>query len=413
MNNLFELALGIKEPWFIKGINFQAERKRLDITIDFKEGSTFFYKNEEDTIGGYFKAYDSEIKEWRHLNFFEHECYLIARIPRVIIGKNRMRLIKAPWEGLCPGFTLLFEALLLQLTSYMPVHQVGGLTKISDYRIWKMLEKYIEKVRAKNDYSGVTAVGLDETSSRKGHKYITLFVDMNDRKTMFITEGKGNETVKEFVKDLEIHEGKNENIKDVSCDMSGAFIKGVHENLPSAEITFDKFHILKIINEAVDEVRRLEAHEESILKSTRYLFLKNKSNLTKEQTGKLEELSMPGMNLKSVRALHMRENFQEIYKAENKEQFEYLLDKWYFWATHSRLMPIREAAKTIKSHWDGVIRWKVSQINNGILEGLNSIIQAAKSKARGFTTLKNFKIIAYLVTGKLNFNLVNYYYSPT
>ena len=116
---------------------------------------------------------------------------------------------------------------------------------------------------------------------------------------------------------------------------------------------------------------------------------------------------MPSLNLKSIRALNIRENFQDIYNAGNEEVFESLLKKWYFWATHSRLEPIVKVAKTIKAHWDGVLQWKHSQINNGLLEGLNSVIQAAKRKARGFNTFKNLRIIVYLITGKLDFSVVN------
>ena len=119
------------------------------------------------------------------------------------------------------------------------------------------------------------------------------------------------------------------------------------------------------------------------------------------------------MNLKSIRALHVRENFQEIYKAKTDYQFETLLNKWYFWATHSRIEEIKQAAYTIKNHWQGVLQWKKTQIDNGLLEGLNSLIQAAKAKARGFRTYRNFKIVAFLITGKLNFNQLNKHYLPT
>ncbi len=123
-----------------------------------------------------------------------------------------------------------------------------------------------------------------------------------------------------------------------------------------------------------------------------------------DQKKKRESLSE--LNLKSMRALHIRENFQEIYKANTFEEFNALLNKWYFWATHSRLEPIIKAAKTIKNHWDGVLEWKKSQINNGILEGLNSIIQAAKRKARGYK-FDHFKVIAFLLTGKLDLQELN------
>lgn len=402
---LFAQALHIESPFYVKDIFFSEEAKCLTIKIDFVKGSKFHYKK-----GAYdecCKAYDTEIKTWRHLNFFEHECYLEVRVPRVKLSDGKVKLLSMPWEGVSKGFTLLFEALLLQLCKAMPVTQVGKIAKVSDFKLWNLLETYIDLSREKEDFSKVTAVGMDETSKKKNHDYMTLFVDLDKSKTMFITEGKSNKTIKDFKEDLELHEGKAENITDVSCDMSPAFIKGVRENLPNAETTFDKFHIMKVINKAVDKVRKEEVEECGLLKNTKYIFLKNRKNLSEKQSKKLTDLSLPKLHLKSIRALHIRENFQEIYHANNKEDFESLLKKWYFWATHSKLPPMIKAARTIKNHWEGILKWFESKINNGILEGINSVIQACKAKARGYSTPKNFKIITYLVTGDLKFNAIN------
>ena len=371
---LFELALNIQEPWYIKDIQFDFKQKRLDIHIDFHKGSVFHYESKEDNIKGDFKAYDTQIKQWRHLNFFEHECYLHARVPRVKTGEKSIRLINPPWSGLSNGFTMLFEALIIQLASHMPVHTVGRIIKESDHKIWAMLERYVTKALANNDYTQLTAVGMDETSKRKGHDYITLFVDLLKKRTIFIAEGKDNETVRAFADDLKAHGGSADKITDVCCDMSPAFIKGVKEHLPNAQITFDRFHIMKILNSAVDDVRKQEAKGNPILKGCKYIFLKNAANLTSKQQNKRQKLSISKLNLKSIRALHIRENFQEIYKARSSEQFESLLKKWYFWATHSRIEPIKQAAYTIKNHWDGVLQWKKSLIDNGLLEGLNSVL---------------------------------------
>ncbi len=409
---LFELALNIQQPWYIKDIQFSIENKRLDIHIDFHKGSVFHYESEKENIKGDFKVYDTELKQWRHLNFFEHECYLHARVPRLDISENTKRLIDPPWAGLGNGFTMLFEALLLQLASHMPVHTVSKLTKESDYKIWAMLERYVNQALAKNDYSNLTAVGMDETSKSKGHDYITLFVDLLKKRTIFIAEGKDQETVKAFVDDLKAHNASAEQIKDVSCDMSPAFIKGVEDNLSEADITFDRFHIMKIIGAAVNTVRKQEAVTQSILKDSRYVFLKNEKNLTDKQRQKRQELSMSKLNLKSMKALHIRENFQEVYNAPIPELFESRLREWYFWATHSRIQPIIEAAHTIKEHWDGVVNWKKTHIDNGLLEGLNSLIQAAKAKARGFRTFRCFRIVAFLITGRLNFAQFNKSYLP-
>ena len=277
--NLFELALNISEPWFIKNIDFDESKKRLDIFIDFKKGSSFEYEDTDKDVKGKFKAYDTTNKEWRHLNFFQYECYLHARTPRVKLPDGSVKQIKTPWEGKSNGFTLLFEALILQLLSNMTVLKVSKLINVSDDKLWRMLEKYIGFALNDRDLKDIKTIGIDETSNKRGHNYITLFVDLKEKKTIFITEGKDSNTIKDFKEDLEDHNGNIENIENVSCDMSPAFIKGVKENMPNAKITFDKFHIMKIINKAVDTVRRQEVKLESILKDARYSVLKNRENL--------------------------------------------------------------------------------------------------------------------------------------
>jgi len=379
---LFTQALCLPEPWFISNVNFNFELKRLDIEIDFKKGSSFEYKDEKDDFeSGSYKAYDTKQKTWRHLNFFEHECYITCRTPRVKTSSGKVRSIRPPWAGLNSGFTLLFEALVLQLCQGMPVNSVSKIISVDDEKLWRLLNKYVDIALEKEDYSQMTAVGMDETSKKKNHDYVSLFVDMNEKKIAFVAEGKDNKTVEAFADDLEKHNGDPEKITDVSCDMSPAFIKGVKENLPNAQITFDKFHIMKIINEAVDNVRKSEVKDQESLKGLKYAFLKNRENLSDYHREKVEALEdIKNLNLKTIRAWHIRENFQEIYKETTKSGFESLLKKWYFWATHSKLKPIISAAKTIKNHWDGILRWQKTRISNGILEGLNSILQAAKKK---------------------------------
>ena len=412
MNDLFEKALHIGYPYYVKDISFDEGKKALEIWIDFKPGTTFSYIDEEAGINGLYPVHDTEQKRWRHLNFFEHECHLICRTPRIKTETGSVRLVAPPWAGKSLGFTLLFEALVLQLCEKMPVNTVSKLVKESDDKIWRLLEKYVNAVLSQADLSLIKIMGMDETSRRKGHDYITLFVDLDQKKTVHIAEGKGHETVKSFVAELASHGGSSDQITDVSCDMSPAFIKGIKECLPNADITFDKFHVLKIINAAVDKVRKEEVLTNPTIKGMKYIFLKNAQNLTVNQKKQLETLKLSTMNIKSLKALLIRESFQEIYQAKTIDSFELLLKKWYFWATHCRLEPLKQAAYTIKRHWEGVVNWKRSQITNGILEGLNSLIQAAKAKARGFRTFKCFRLIAFLITGKLNFKIINPAYAP-
>lgn len=403
---IFTSALGIESPWFVDSVSFDAEAKRLDIRLDFKRGSRF------EVDGAQCPVHDTVAKSWRHLNFFQHECHLHARVPRVNTPDGRVVLVMPPWAGKLSGFTLLFEALLVELSHHMPVHQVMKMTNVSDFKLWRMLDLYVAAARRDEDWSGVSIVGMDETSVARGHTYITLFVDVEQRKTLHIAEGKDAGTVREFAEALREHGGEPDNITDVSCDMSPAFIKGVAGHLPNAQVTFDKFHILKIINEAVDAVRREEAKTNPLLKGARYVFLKNEASLTARQREKKQELQVSAMNLQSMEALRMRETFQQIYRAFTTGQFVKYLRQWVDWVKNCGLKPMESASSMVLRHWQGIVRWKQSHINNGILEGLNSVIQAAKRKARGYKP-KHFATIAYLITGKLNLAKVNHYCKPT
>jgi transposase len=399
--DLFQMALGLTPPWQVLSSDFDPKQKRLDIKIDFPRGSTFACP---ECAQGNVKAYDTETKTWRHLNFFQHETYLTARVPRIQCDQCGIRMVDVPWARPGSGFTLLFEAMIMTLAKSMPVKTIAAFVTEHDTRMWRVLHHYVDSARDNADYSQVRQVGVDETSSKRGHNYVSLFVDLEGPKVLFVTEGKDASTVKRFKQDLVEHNGAPENIKEVCSDMSPAFISGVEKQFPDAQITFDKFHIMKIINEAVDEVRRQEQKERPELARTRYIWLKNPANLKLSQMATLEGLTVKALNLKTSRAYHIRLNFQELF-TQPPHMAETFLKKWFFWATHSRLEPIKQAAYTIKRHWKGVLRWFQSNINNGILEGINSLIQAAKAKARGYRTIRNLTAMIYLIGGKLDFRL--------
>ena len=160
---------------------------------------------------------------------------------------------------------------------------------------------------------------------------------------------------------------------------------------------------VKIINDAVDEVRRAEQKSQDLLRGTRSIWLRNPKNLSERQKATLEAL--PTRHLKTARAYQIRLAFQEFYQQPSPELALAFLKKWYFWATHSRLKPIIDAAKTMKRHWNGILRWFDSKIANGLIEGINSLVQAAKAKARGYRSTRNLKAMVYLLAGKLDMQL--------
>jgi transposase len=185
--------------------------------------------------------------------------------------------------------------------------------------------------------------------------------------------------------------------------MSAALIRGVTDNLTEAEITFDKFHAVKLVNDAVDQVRRAERRERPELKHSRFLWLSNEASLTVAQSATLDALTR--LNLKTARAYRIRLAFQEIFDQPSHDWAELILNRWYSWAIRSRLEPIKKVARTVKRHSDGILRWFDSKIANGLIEGINSLVQAAKAKARGYRSLRNLIAITYLIAGKIDLKL--------
>jgi transposase len=395
---LFTAALGLTSPWEVVSVEFDPAGKRLDLGLDFPRGATFCCP--ECGRSG-LKARDTERKTWRHMNFWQHETYLTARVPRVECAEHGVRLVALPWARERSGFTLLFEALIMAMVAEMPVNAVAGLVGEYDKRIWRVVSHYVDLAVEAQDLSGVERVGIDETSSRRGHEYVSVFADLDERRAVFCVEGRDHITVQAFSLFLETHGGDPEKVSEVSQDMSEAFLKGTRENLPNAEITFDRYHVRSHLSKAVDEVRREESkHHKELLKNTRYLWLKRPAKLTDRQRDLLDELL--AQPLDTVRAYTLAAQFDSFYEFDDPETAEEFLRRWITEVDNSGLEPLQKFARMLEDHWLGVVRWHHSHISNGLLEGLNSLIQAAKRRARGYRTNRNFITMIYLIVGRLN-----------
>jgi transposase len=395
--DLFEMALGLESPWYVERTEFDAEAGRLDLYLDFRKGGRFTCP--ECGRGGC-PAHDTSAKTWRHLNFFQHEAYLHARVPRVACEACGVKLVEVPWARCGSGFTLLFEAMVLTLVRSMPVAAVARLMGEHDSRLWRVVHHYVEVAREEVSHEAVRRIGVDETSLKRGHNYLTLFVDLDEVRVLFATEGRESDTFRAFREDLQAHGGNPDRILEACMDMSPAYRKGLREQFPSAETTFDRFHVVKLLNDAVDQVRRAERKEAPELKRTRYLWLKNESNLSPTQRGHLEQLLLGRSNLRTVQAYQMKLAFQDFWELPASEA-EHFLDVWCAWVRDSGLGPMVRFAQTADSHRVGILRWFQTRISNGLLEGISSLVQAAKARARGYRSTRNLIAIIYLMNGKL------------
>ena len=402
IDDLFQAALGLTGPWQVIRTEFDAEARRLDLYLDFPKGARFACPEGDQPAC---PVHDSEPKIWRHLDFFQHQAYLHARVPRVTCPTHGTRQVALAWARPGSGFTLLFEALLMAMLAEMPVKAVADLVGEHDTRLWRLLHHHVAQARAKLDMGEVTRVGVDETSARRGQDYVSLFVDLDAPKprVLFATEGRDHTTVERFAADLVAHDGDPERVRDVSADMSPAFEQGVRASLPGAYLTWDRYHLASHATKAVDAVRRAEAKQRPELKGTRYVWLKRPEHLTAKQAAALEGLRPASVGLATARAYRWRLAFDAFFQQPRGLAEDYL-ERWYAGAIRSRLEPIVAFARMIGDHWEGVLRWHWTKLNNGVLEAINSLVQASKRRARGYLNKKNLIAMIYLIAGRLDFS---------
>lgn len=426
VNAMFTAALGLTKPWQVASVDFNAEAGRLDLSLDFPRGARFVCP-EPECREHECPVHDTAEKTWRHLDFFEHQAYLSARVPRVRCPAHGVHLVQVPWARPGSGFTLLLEAALLTYAKQMPIAALATMARVHDTRVWRVIEHHVLTQRAKLDFSGVDQIGVDETSARRGQDYVSIFMDLDERRVLYATEGKGAATVEAFAQDLAAHGGiPGTQIKRVSCDMSPAFIKGITTHLSTPpdgvpakvgaettfvgeqagpghrpQIIFDRFHVVAKANEAVDQVRRSEAKFRPELKRSRYVWLKNDANLSVKQREQHAWLTRPSMSLKTARAARWRDDFNAFYDQPTTGHAEAYLRRWCYGAKRSRLAPVKAFVTMVEAHWDGILAWSQHRLSNGLLEGTNSLIQAAKRRARGYRSKTKMITVIYLIAGKL------------
>src|SRR5438093_775902 len=402
-DKLFEAALGISAPWSVKSVEFDAEAKRLTVLIDFTPGTRFAVPGHE----GRHPVHDTVAKDYRHLNFFQHECHLQLRTPRVKLPDGSVRLVEPEFAGRLSGFTLLFEAMILMLAQQMPFAAVARIVGESAHRVTAVCGRYVEMALERADFSEVKALAIDETSRARGHDYITLAADAVERRVLFVTEGRDAKAIEELAADLEVHGCPPEKIDSVSIDMSPAFIKGVTEHLPNARITFDKFHVVWHASTAVDKMRRIEQRTDKSLKGLRWSLLKDRSRLSAEAAADLDALIARMTTVRTARAWVYKEQLREILERKQINVVRTMLQHWCTCVMRSKVEPMKEVAALVRHHLDGIIAWAQTRQTNGFLEALNGLFQAAKRRARGFTRMSTIRTVIFLIAGKLDFRVIN------
>jgi len=306
---LFEAALGIQAPWFITGIQFDEQASQLRIQVDFPPGTRFAHR---DGGTAAHPVYDTELKRFRHLNFFQHECVLEVRVPRVRLANGSVRVVDPPWAGQLPGFTLLFEALILALCQQMPFAAVARLVGLSWHRVHAIATRYVALAVASQDLRAVRHLAIDETSRARGHQYLTLAADAEARRVIAVVPERDAAAITGVAQWLEGQGGDPQAIEQVSIDMLPAYEEGVATEFPNATVTYDKFHVVAHATEVLDETRRLEQRTAPDLKGMRWILLKDRRALTRAEQGSLDQLLNRLRSRRTARAWQYRATLREL-----------------------------------------------------------------------------------------------------
>jgi len=413
VEGLFTAALGLAEPWKVEKVELNTAKSR----IDFEVVNTA-RRLSCPACGVVDQAIHERVRRsWRHLDFFQFEAWLHASVPRVnctACGKTSQ--VPVPWAREGSGFTLLFEALAISLCQGLAVRQAAQMLRVSDKQLWRRIGHYVEQARARQDMSKVRLIGVDETSVRRGQHYITVVHDLDAKRLLFATAGHDHETVERFAQDLQAHGGQREHIEHVCMDMSAAYALGVQQSLPKAQISYDRYHVVALANQAMDEVRRAEWRhdaqevqqalgplEAGERRKLLWAMRRNPDGWSGAQTRAMHWLQRA--NLKSTRAWRLKMGLRQVYGQarlhNDVEQTTTDLRRWISWARRSRLEPFKRLGTTLSSHFDAVVRGMFEHRSNAFVEALNGLLQQAKRAARGFRNAATFIAIAYLRMGKL------------
>ena len=272
-DNLLAKILEVKKPWYIRDIDIHKGTKSINVFIDYEKGSVFKCpKCEQDS-----KIHDSSYRIWRHLDIVNYRCYLNVKIPRLKCEKHKVLVIdKIPWGRFNLHFTHLFEQEVMKLCAEMSMSAVANHLGEVDTTMWRIFNYQIEKAKSNQlDLSEMTQVCVDETATKRGHNYVTIFSDAATGNVAFVTEGRKQETFGLLYEHLFEYMGDPNYIKEFIMDMSKSYRAGCQQYFSHCEIIFDRFHIKMGLNKAIDTVRKMEVGQVEKLKKTKYLWLKN------------------------------------------------------------------------------------------------------------------------------------------
>ncbi|MBH0188720.1 MAG: ISL3 family transposase [Nitrospira sp.] len=399
---LYQYLLGLQSPWTVSRVHLDVQGQCVEVWAEHPEGAAWECPQCRERLPLYDHA---EERTWRHLDSCQFQTHLHARIPRVDCEAHGVVQVTVPWAAPRSRFTLLFERLAIDVLGQCDVSGATRILRISWDEAWGVMQRAVTRGRARKQARVMRRIGVDEKAVAKGHRYLTLVCNLDEGTVEHIAEDRKQESLDGYYAGLT--PAQLDGIEAVAMDMWEPYIQATRAQVPDAtdKIVFDRFHVMGYIGKAVDTVRKQEHRElmasgDETLKGSKYLWLYSRENVPARR--REEFTALRRQELKVGRAWAIKEAlrclWQYVYPASGWKFWK----QWYFWATHSRLEPIRKAAETIRRHIDNIVTYYQHPVTNAMSEGLNSQIQKIKSMACGFRNTEHFKTAIYFRCGGLD-----------
>lgn len=402
--DLYQILLGLTPPWRVIAVDVHPDPKLRELTVrvEYPRGELYQCPECEQVCPGY----DHVTRRWRHLNTMQFKTMIESDVPRVQCNTHGVKSIGVSWAEDKSRYTALFEAYAIDvLQAVRSKVQAEQLTALSWDQVDLIMDRAVARGMERRSIEQLRYCGIDEKSFGKGHSYISILHDLDGRRVLDVVHGRTKEAANTLWE--QIPEKQRHQIEGVAMDMWPAYMESTATLVPEATIVHDKFHCVKELKKAVDAVRKKEHKTlkaenggESVLNKTKYLWLRNPKNWNEFQREQFAAMKIDALQV--GRAWSIAQAFEGFWAYRYPGSARKYFDRWYFWATHSRLPSIIEAARTLKRHLPGLLAYCKHRITNAVAEGMNSKIQLLKANARGFRNFQKYRVAILFSCGRLD-----------
>jgi transposase len=396
----FEQMLGLREPWKLTEVDINHEVRQVIIKIACSASVWG-----DPLTGARLHIHDKTRRTWRHLDFWQYETILEAEVPRVKDPETGLtQCVQVPWAEPGSRWTLRFEAFALEVLRMASSLEEGRkFLRLNWETASRIMKRGVDRGIERRCLEDLTCLGFDEKSFLRGQSYVTVMSDVTGGRVLEVEPKRTKEAAQKLIETLPAKQQKE--IKAVAMDRSGPYLSAVGESLPGAIVVHDPFHLAADLNKAVDKIRRVEHKEltsqgDQTLKGTKYDWLRGFDTMEGPKLSSFENLLR--RTLRTARAWEHKEMFKGVYEQNSKDEARLYFARWYGRAMRSRLDPVKAVARSFTGSLERILNWYDYPISNAAAEGLNSIIQAIKTAARGFRNVENYRIRILFRCGKLS-----------